>query len=233
MSASTSSTANALAMSGLASGINWTSIVNEMLSVEAIPETQMNTEETTDEQKNSAYQTIGTDLATLNNDLTTLSDPGFFESCTTSVSNSSVASATAASGTALGSYTFNVGQLASDAVQLGSTASSPLSPTADVSSLVLSGAGFATPVTAGTFTVNGQTITVTTGETLQSVFDQINTATNGAVTASYIPLSNNSVIKSSSPTPIPPTPLPLLWAATRTPAIFSRPRNSITMARAP
>ncbi len=192
MSASTSSTANALAMSGLASGINWTSIVNEMLSVEAIPETQMNTEETTDEQKNSAYQTIGTDLATLNNDLTTLSDPGFFESCTTSVSNSSVASATAASGTALGSYTFNVGQLASDAVQLGSTASSPLSPTADVSSLVLSGAGFATPVTAGTFTVNGQTITVTTGETLQSVFDQINTATNGAVTASYIPLSNNS-----------------------------------------
>ena len=49
----------------------------------------------------------------------------------------------------------------------------------------LSSAGFATPVTAGTFTVNGKTITIATSDTLQSVFDQINTATGGAVTGSY------------------------------------------------
>ena len=95
-------------MSGLASGINWTSIVNEMLTVEAAPETQMNTEETADKNKNTAYQTIGTDLTTLNTDVKTLRNPGFFASRTTTVSNSSVASATAASGTALGSYTFDV-----------------------------------------------------------------------------------------------------------------------------
>jgi flagellar hook-associated protein 2 len=43
----------------------------------------------------------------------------------------------------------------------------------------------ATPVTAGTFTVNGKQITVATTDTLQSVFDQISSATGGSVTASY------------------------------------------------
>jgi flagellar hook-associated protein 2 len=202
MSATTSSTASALALSGLASGINWTSIVSEMLTVEAAPETQMNTEETTDENMNTGYQAIGTDLTTLGTDVTTLSNPEFFESRTTSLSDPSVASATAASGTALGNYTFDVTKLASNAVQIGSTASAPLSPTDNVSSLVLSSAGFATPVTAGTFTVNDQTITISTGDTLQSVFDQISTATNGAVTGSYSasgPTQDEITLSSSSP----------------------------------
>ena len=199
MSATTSSTSSALALSGLASGINWTSIINEMLAAEAAPETQMTTEETTDNSKKTAYQTIGTDLTTLATDATTLSNPGFFNSRTTTLSDPSVASATAASGTAMGNYTFKVNTLATDSMQLGSTASAPLSPTNDVSSLVLSSAGFATPVTAGTFTVNGQTITVSTSDTLQDVFNNIYAATEngpngaaGAVTASYIPLNNGS-----------------------------------------
>jgi flagellar hook-associated protein 2 len=191
MSATSSSTASALSLSGLASGINWTSIVSEMLTVEAAPETQMNTEETADEQKNTAYQTIGTDLTNLKNDVATLTAPGFFNSRTTALSNSSVANATAASGTPLGNYTFKVTTLASDAVQVGATASGPLSPTDDVSNLTLSSAGFANPVTAGTFTVNGQTITVATSDTLQSVFNQISTATGGAVTASYNATAEN------------------------------------------
>ena len=117
MSSTTSSTASALSLSGLASGINWTSIVSELLTVEAAPEAQMNTQETADEQKKAAYQTIGTDLTTLKNDIATLTAPGFFNSRTTSLSNSSVANATAAAGTPLGTYTFDVTHLASDAAQ--------------------------------------------------------------------------------------------------------------------
>jgi len=202
MAATRSSTASSLALSGLASGINWTAIVNEMLTVEAAPETQMNAEETADNQKNTAYQTIGTDLTNLQKDVTTLTAPGFFNSRTTSLSNSSIANATAASGTPLGTYTFKVGTLASDSVQQGSTASAKLSSTNDVSGLVLSAAGFANPVTAGTFTVNGKTITIATSDTLQSVFDQINTATGGAVTASYSATGTNAdeiTLFSSSP----------------------------------
>jgi flagellar hook-associated protein 2 len=205
MSATTSSTSSALALSGLASGIDWTSIVNEMLTAEAAPETQMNTEETTDQSKNTAYQTIGTDLTTLQTDATKLSSADFFASRTTTLSDPSVASATAASGTALGSYIFKVSTLATDSVQVGSTASAPLSSSGDVSTLVLSSAGFATPVTAGTFTVNGRTITISTSDTLQSVFDQINTATDGAVTCTYNPTANGNIpadtitLTSSSP----------------------------------
>jgi flagellar hook-associated protein 2 len=199
MSATTSSTSSALALSGLASGMDWTSIVNELLSVEAEPETQMQGEITTDQNKDSTYKTIAADLTTLGTDATTLSNPSFFASRTTQFSDPSVASATAASGTPLGNYTLDVTQLASDAVQQGSTASSPLSPTNDVSSLVLSSAGFANPVTAGTFTVNGKSITVATSDTLQSVFDQINTATNGAVTGSYNATTDEISLNSSSP----------------------------------
>src|SRR5580658_8699115 len=102
MSATTSSTSSAVALSGLASGIDWTAIVNEELTAEAAPETQMETDETTDENMNTGYQTIGTDLAALQTDATTLSNPDFFGSRTTALSDSSVASAAAASGTALG-----------------------------------------------------------------------------------------------------------------------------------
>jgi len=199
MSATSSTSSSPLQLSGLASGIDWTSIVNELLTVEAAPETQMNAEESTDEQKKAGYQTIGTDLAALSNDIKTLSNPDFFASRTTSLSDPTVASATAASGTSVGNYTFAVTHLATSSVQVGATASAKLSPTNDVSSLVLSGAGFANPVTAGTFTVNGQTITIATSNTLQSVFNQISTATSGAVTGSYNASTDEITLSSSSP----------------------------------
>src|ERR1700735_380814 len=133
---STSSTASSLALSGLASGIDWTSIVNELLTVEAAPETQMNANIATDQAKSAAYSAIGTTLTSLGKDVTTLSDPSFFDSRTTASSNSGVATATAAEGAPLGNYTFNVTQLASDAVQQGTTSiGAPLSATDDVSTL--------------------------------------------------------------------------------------------------
>ena len=188
-------------MSGLASGIDWTSIVNELLTAEAAPETQMTTEQTTDNSKNAAYQTIGTDLTTLNTDITSLSNPSFFETRTATSSDSSIATATAASGTALVDYTFKVDTMATDSTWVGGTASAPLSSTDDVSNLVLSSAGFATPVTAGNITVNGQTIAITTGEKLQDVFTAIQTATKnssaGTVTGSY-DTSTDTITLSSS-----------------------------------
>jgi flagellar hook-associated protein 2 len=195
-----SASSSTVQLSGLASGINWTSIIDEMLTVARAPETQMTAEQTTDNDKNSAYQTIGTDLTTLSNDVTTLSNPSFFSNRTASVSESSVASATAAEGTPLGNFTFSVSQLATDAVQAGIPVTpDPLNSTNDVSGLVIGTAGFSTPVTAGTFTVNGQTITISTSDTLQSVFDQISTATNGAVTGSYNASTDEISLTSSSP----------------------------------
>jgi flagellar hook-associated protein 2 len=200
MAAITSSASSSLAMAGLASGINWTSIINDMVQAESAPVTQMQAEQATINQQNSAYQTIGTDLTNLQTDITTLSSASFFHTCTTSSSDPSVASATAQTGTPLGTYSFSVSQLATAAAQQGSTVSAqPLSSSSDVSQVVLGSASFADPITAGTFTVNGQTITIASTDTLQSVFTQINTATSGAVTASYDSATDEITLSSSAP----------------------------------
>jgi flagellar hook-associated protein 2 len=200
MAAITSSTSSSLAMAGLASGINWTSIINDMVQAESAPVIQMQAEQATVNQQNSAYRTIGTDLTNLQTDITTLSSASFFQSCITASSDTSVASATAQAGTPLGTYTFSVSQLATAAAQQGATVTAqPISSSDDVSNVDLDTAGFADPITAGTFSVNGQTITIASTDTLQSVFNQINTATSGTVTASYDSATDEITLSSSAP----------------------------------
>jgi flagellar hook-associated protein 2 len=196
--ASTTSTSG-LQLSGLASGIDWTSIVNELTTIERAPETQMNSQITSYNNKKSAYTQIGTYMTSLAADIKNLSDPSFFDNRTATPADTTVATATVSSGAPVGTYTLDITKLASNAVQQGTTATaSALSPTNDVSSLVLSGAGFGSPVTAGTFTVNGQTVTIATSDTLQSVFDKISTATGGAITAGYDHSTDEISLNSSS-----------------------------------
>ncbi|HEX4120961.1 MAG TPA: flagellar filament capping protein FliD [Verrucomicrobiae bacterium] len=200
MAAVTSSSSSSLALSGLASGINWTNIINDMVQAESAPITTMQGQQTTLNSENTSYQTIGTDLTNLQNDITTLTTPGFFQSATTGSSDSSVATATAASGAPTGTYSFSVSQLATAAVQEGTTVTAqPLSTTSDVSNVTLSTADFSEPITNGSFTVDGKIITVATSDTLAAVCTQINTATGGAVTASYNPATDELTLSSSTP----------------------------------
>jgi flagellar hook-associated protein 2 len=200
MAAATSSSTSSLALAGLASGIDWTTIINDMVAAESAPITQWQSQQTTLNSQNTAYQTIGSDLTNLQNDVTTLSSASFFQSATTSSSNATVATATAQAGTPLGTYAFAATQLATAAAQEGATISAqPISSTTDVSNVDLDSGAFADPITAGTFTVNGQTIKVAATDSLQSVFTQINTATNGAVTASYDPTTDEITLASSAP----------------------------------
>jgi flagellar hook-associated protein 2 len=201
MSVAATASSSAVQLTGLASGMDWTTIINEMVSAEEAPETQMKTEQTTLGNENTAYQTIGTDLAALQKDVTTLMNPSFFESRTASAADSTVASATAAAGTPLGTYTFDFTSLASDASWLGAAAAvNPISATSDVSGVTIGSAGFATPVTAGTFTVNGQQITIATTDTLQSVLGQIATAIGGTATYNASGTSADEItLTSSSP----------------------------------
>src|SRR5258708_29350531 len=113
--ATTSSTN--LAVSGLASGFDWQSLVSQIITVERAPETTLRTHQSTIQQQNNAFSSIVTQLNVLKNDVNTLKDPSLFDSRQASVSDSTVASATADSGAPQGSYIFNVTQLATDAVQ--------------------------------------------------------------------------------------------------------------------
>ncbi|HLP77882.1 MAG TPA: flagellar cap protein FliD N-terminal domain-containing protein, partial [Candidatus Paceibacterota bacterium] len=175
-------------MSGLATGFDWKSVVDQLVQAERTPEGRLYNEQTVIDNKNTAYTNIKTQLGTLQTALASLKDGTIFDNRTGSSSDTTVATATSASGAAVGSYLFNITQLAT-ASKISGTGNigNPLSATSDVSSLTLSSAGFPVTVTAGTFTVNGKQITVATSDTLQSVFDKIATATGNAVTAEYLP----------------------------------------------
>ena len=175
-----------LGLSGLSSGFDWRSLVDQLTQVERSPQTRLRTEQNTIDQRKNAYTSVTTQLTVLRNRITTLKDASLYSTRSLSVSDSTLATAGASASTPLGSYVFAISQLATSAARVGtSNIAAPLNATNDVSNLTVSDAAFSTAVTAGEFTVNGQRVTLDTADTLQAVFDKISTATGGEVTGSY------------------------------------------------
>jgi len=174
-----------LQVTGLASGMDWSTVVTELANAERAPETQWKTEQTTLNNQNSAFTTIQGDLTTLQTDVETLKSSSLYTSRTAQSSDSS-ATATASSGSNIGTYSFDISQLATATTINGTSGvNAALSPTGNLNNVTIGTAGFATPVTAGTFTINGKQITIATTDSLQTVFNNISSATGGEVTASY------------------------------------------------
>lgn len=188
-----------LGVSGLASGFDWRTLVDQLAQAERAPEQRLQSDQATIQQRNAAYGKIQTQLETLNTRLTTLTDASFFTSRLTQTSDSTHATATAAASATLGQFVFDIQQLATASKQQGTAnIGGALNATSDVSSLALNTAGFNTPITDGTFTVNGKQVTIAATDTLQAVFGKISTATGGAVTGSYDPTSDKISLTSSS-----------------------------------
>ena len=195
---STSSGNSSLAVSGLASGFDWQSVVQQLATAERSAETPWKTQQTAIAAQTSAYTTINSDLTTLQTDIQTLQDPAFYQSAIAQTSDSTIATAAAASGAAIGGYTFNISQLAAAAQINGAASVGQILAPNGPANTVIGTAGFATPVTAGTFTINGAQVTISTTDTLQQVFDNISAATGGAVTASYDSTADKITLSSSS-----------------------------------
>lgn len=189
-----------LGLSGLVSGLDWRSLVDQLADAERTPQTRLRSEQNTLGRQNTAYAAIQTQLEALQTRVTALKESALYDTRLTSSNDDSLATATAAAGTTLGSYSFNVTQLATAAKQVGTAgAGSSLSATNDVSGLVLGDAAFATAITAGTITVNGKQITIATTDTLQTVFDNIQVATGSEVTGSYNATTDTITLSSANP----------------------------------
>jgi flagellar hook-associated protein 2 len=198
-----SSTAASLAVTGLASGLNWSTIVSELAQAERSPEIQWQNQQNTIAAQNASYSTIKTDLTALQNDAKKLLDPSFFNSVVAASGSPAVASASATSGATLGQFSFNISQLATAAQMNGTTmVSQVLDPGGDPSTLTIGAAGFATPVTAGNFTVDGAQVAIATTDSLQTVFNNIASATGNKVTASYDATSDKITLTSSDGSPV-------------------------------
>lgn len=187
-----------LGLSGLASGFDWRTLVDQLVEVERTPQVRMFTEQQSILTRKSAYDSVATQLSVLQNRVGDLNASDLFDSRLAVSSDEDIATVSAAAGAALGTYKVNISQLATAAVQLGGVnIGGSLSATADVSGVVLQDASFSRAVTAGTFTVNGKQVTLSADDTLQEVFDAISTATSGDVVGAYDPVTDRISLTSA------------------------------------
>jgi flagellar hook-associated protein 2 len=183
--------------------MNWSTVISELAQAERSPETGWNQQISSLNAQNSAYTSIAGDFATLQTDVQTLQDSSLYTGTAVQSSNTAVATGSVGSAATLGNYTFDITQLATAAKVNGATGvSQVLSPGGNPGSITIGTADFSTPVTAGTFTVNGAQVTIAATDSLQQVFNNIASATNNAVTASYNSTTDEITLSSSNSNPV-------------------------------
>ena len=188
-----------LSISGLASGFDWKTVVTQLAQAERAPESVWARNQSKINTKNSAYTIIKSYLTQLQTTAKALKDSSLYENRSATSATTSVATASVVSGATTGNYSFSISQLATVAKQTGTAnVSSGISSSNDVSAVTLGTANFATAISAGTFSVNGKTVTVASTDSLQGVFTKIATATGNAVTASYDSGTDKITLSSAS-----------------------------------
>jgi flagellar hook-associated protein 2 len=199
MSTSTSSINVSSLTSSTSGSFDWQTYVTQIIAADSTPVTNLQAEVTANKAQISALATLNTDLTQLKTYAQALVTPSLYTARTTSATDANW-SASATNGTATGSYTIAVTKLATAASLVGGgKIAAGLSSTSNVDGLTLATLPTATAVTAGNFTVNGQTVKVALTDSLQDVFDKISTATNGSVTASYDPGSDGITLANTNP----------------------------------
>lgn len=186
-----------LGLSGLASGFDWKTLVDQLADVERTPQKRLRIEQSTLQNQNNAYASIKTQLSVLQNRLTALGSNDVLQARKATVSDSTVLSATAAPGGASGTYTFNITQLATASKTIGASGiGANLYPSNNVNSGTLDSKGFNPPITAGTITVDGVQISIDpTVDTLQDVFTRIDAASNNKIQGSYSASTDKITLK--------------------------------------
>jgi len=189
-----------LSFSGLASGFDWKTFVNNVMATQTAPIDAIKKQQTTNTNKVSALASLQSLITTLQGASTAMSAPDLFAGrSVTSSTTSSTWAPVAAIGAAKGSYDLKVSQLASAAAINGvSGVGSSLSPTDDVTGLTVANLPTAATVTAGTFTVNGKQVNIALTDSLDQVFQNISTATGGTVTAAYDHTTDQITLSSGS-----------------------------------
>ncbi|TDA65480.1 MAG: hypothetical protein D9V47_13430 [Clostridia bacterium] len=152
-------------ISGLASGLDTESIIQELMAIERRPVTLLETRKADLDVEYNAWGDVRTRLTSLQSPLTTLKLSFTFTAKKATSSNESILTASAGTAATPGAYTVEVTSLAK--------------------AHVVASAQGATAPEGGTFAINSQEISVSAGATLANVRDAINNAEAG-VTAQLI-----------------------------------------------
>ena len=169
-----------LALSGLASGFDWKSIVDQLIEVSRTPQNRMRQEKVQLSQTTNALNDIKTLLGNLKTSATSLSSPeSLLKKSATFQNTSTTWSATASSDTPSGTYQFSFVSPATASSYLGASGiATPINPADPISNIAVG-----RTLTAGTFTLEGVQVSITTADSLNDVLAAITGATG--LTANY------------------------------------------------
>ena len=159
-----STAAPTISFSGLASGLDTTSIISQLTTTAQIPITTLNTQIAGYNSQLADWQTLNTGLASLQTAVTSLSSLATTNVPTAASTNPAAATITSQVGAAVGSHSLSVTQLAQAQEVVSASQSS------GTTALGLS----------GSFTLNGKTIQINASDALQDVAAKINGAGAGA-----------------------------------------------------
>ena len=182
-----------LALSGLASGFDWKSVVDQLVDVERAPQRRARREQLEVSEKNRILGLVKDELSSLQTKSKTLKDSDLYQSRKSSVSDSTIGSSSVSAGAALGSYNFELFQKATTGVQKGGA---DAGESVDTSAVVASN-GFGVGISIGTFTINDEVITVETTDTLATIFTKVTTA-DSDLAISYNSSTDKITLSSSS-----------------------------------
>ena len=174
-------------------------MVDQLTSVERSPQRRMRTEQHKISRQNAAFTALKNELTTLKTKAETLKKTDLYDSRNVTSSDTHL-TATADAGTSSGDYRFEIFQMATSAKQLGATDVGA----AVCTSAALSASGLAIPVTAGTVTVQGKQVTVSTSDSLTTTLAAIKTAVGGSfdysISGDKVTLTDSSAVVLGSAT---------------------------------
>src|SRR4051812_34067702 len=108
-----------LGISGLASGFDWKTFVDQMTDIQRAPQKRLLQEKNAIQQRNNALASIKTQVSVLSTRVDTLKEASLFDTRSTTVQNEDIASVSSTGGAPLGSFSLNVIQLATAAKHKG------------------------------------------------------------------------------------------------------------------
>ena len=182
-----------MGLSGLASGFDWKSMVDQLIEVSRAPQNRMRSEQSKNSSKTNAINEIKGLLANLKTDIASLGSQDALLKRSASLGGAATGwSASAAPDTVSGKYTFTVNTLATAAKLDGTPLSAgPINPLATLSSLPVG-----RTITGGTFTINGVAVSIASSDTLDAVLTNISSNVPG-VTAAYDPVTDKVSLASA------------------------------------
>ena len=188
-----------VSFSGLSSGIDWQSAVDSIMAARQVPVDSLQTKVTANNDKVTALQTLTTDLQTLQNSLSSLYGAVTFQNAGNIFeAKQAFASTTRQDGQTPSAANNLVGATVTNAATTGQHTIEVLrlAQAQKISSDAIANTTTALGLTDGdSFTINGTTISVTSGDSLVDLRDRINAADTGSsptgVTASIVSVGTN------------------------------------------